>query len=72
MANYVYPEGAHTNSLYGRSSNQELVNIPKSSDIQVDDFVFLRPTQSEAVMSQFEQVWLYSGESFIPWETFRA
>ncbi len=72
MANYVYPEGAQTNSLYGRSSNQELVNVPKSSDIQVDDFVFLRPTQSEAVISQFEQVWLYSGESFIPWETFKA
>lgn len=72
MANYVYPEGAQTNSLYGRSSNQELVNVPKSSDIQVDDFVFLRPTQSEAVISQFEQVWLYSDDGFTPWETFRA
>jgi len=72
MANYVYPEGAQTNSLYGRSSNQELVNVPKSSDIQVDDFVFLHPTQSEAVISQFEQVWLYSDKSFTPWETFSA
>ncbi|GAC1372373.1 MAG: hypothetical protein NVS3B3_02670 [Aquirhabdus sp.] len=72
MADYVNPEGAQTNSLYGRSSNQELVNVPKSSDIQVDDFVFLRPTQSEAVISQFEQVWLYSGKGFTPWETFRA
>lgn len=72
MANYAYPEGAQTNSLYGRSSNQELVNVPKSSDIQVDDFVFLRPTQSEAVISQFEQVWLYSNEGFTPLETFKA
>lgn len=72
MANYVYPEGAQTNSLYGRSSNQELVNVPKSSDIQVDDFVFLRPTQSEAIISQFEQVWLCSNDGFTPWETFKA
>ncbi len=72
MANYVHPEGAQTNSLYGRSSNQELVNVPKSSDIHVDDFVFLQPSQSEAVISQFEQVWIYSGENFTYWETFRA
>ena len=72
MANYVHPMGAQTNSLYGRSSNQELVNVPKSSDIQIDDFVFLRATQSEAVISQFEQVWLYSGDGFTPWETFKA
>ncbi len=72
MANYVYPKGAKTNALYGRSSNQELVNVPKSSDIKIDDFVFLQPTQSEAVISQFEQIWLYSGKTFTPWETFRA
>jgi len=72
MANYVYPEGIHTNALYGRSSNQELVNVPKSSKIQIDDFVFLRPTQSEAVISQFEQIWLYRAENFTPWNTFMA
>lgn len=70
MANYVYPDGIQTNSLYGRSSNQELVNAPKSSEIQVDDFVFLRPTQSEAVISQFKQIWLYRAGHFTPWDTF--
>jgi D-serine deaminase-like pyridoxal phosphate-dependent protein len=72
MAEYVYPEGAKTNTLYGRSSNQELVNIPKKTKIEVDDFVFLRPTQSEAIISQFEQVWLYRDQQFTPWTTFRA
>ena len=72
MADYVYPEGTQTNSLYGRSSNQELINVSKSSDIQIDDFVFLQPTQSEAVISQFEQIWLYYGQSFTPWDTFMA
>lgn len=72
MANYVYPEGIHTNTLYGRSSNQELVNVPKSSKIQIDDFVFLRPTQSEAVISQFEQIWLYRADNFKSLDTFMS
>ncbi len=72
MADYVYPEGTQTNVLYGRSSNQELINVSKSSDIQIDDFVFLQPTQSEAVISQFEQIWLYRGQHFTPWNTFMA
>ncbi len=72
MANYVYPKGAKINTIYGRSTNQELVNVLKSSNIQVDDFVFLRPTQSEAIISQFEHVWLYSDNGFTPWETFKA
>jgi D-serine deaminase-like pyridoxal phosphate-dependent protein len=72
MAKYVYPEGAKTNALYGRSSNQELVNIPSKSEIEVDDFVFLRPTQSEAIISQFEQIWLYHDQQFTRWTTFRS
>ncbi len=72
MAQYIYPDGARPNALYGRSSNQELVNIPKSSDIQIDDFVFLRLTQSESVISQFEQVWLHHKGRFSAWNTFHA
>ncbi len=76
MADYVYPLGAKPNPLYGRSSNQELINVPKDADIQVDDFVFLRPTQSEAVISQFEQIWFYADGAqqadFTAWATFRA
>jgi D-serine deaminase-like pyridoxal phosphate-dependent protein len=72
----VYPAGAKPNPLYGRSSNQELINLSQSTEIAVDDFVFLRPNQSEAVISQFEQVWLYhdglENGSFTPWPTFRA
>lgn len=46
LADYVYPDQAHTHALYGRSSNQELVNVPKDFDIQVDDFVF-KKTETE-------------------------
>lgn len=71
LANYVYPHQAHTHVLYGRSSNQELVNVPKDCDIQVDDFVFLRPTQSEAIIPQFSELMLYRKITFETWQTFR-
>lgn len=71
MANYVYPDQAHTHVLYGRSSNQELINVPKNCDTQVDDFVFLRPTQSEAIIPQFSNLMLYQQNRFESWQTFR-
>ncbi|MCH7336089.1 alanine racemase [Acinetobacter sp. NIPH 2699] len=71
LANYVYPKQAHPHVLYGRSSNQELINVPKDCDIQVDDFVFLRPTQSEAIIPQFSELKLYKQHVFERWETFR-
>ena len=71
LANYVYPKQAHPHALYGRSSNQELVNVPKDCDIQVDDFVFLRPTQSEAIIPQFSKLKLYRAHAFETWQSFR-
>lgn len=71
LANYVYPKQAHPHVLYGRSSNQELVNVPKDCEIQVDDFVFLRPTQSEAIIPQFSELKIYKQHAFESWDTFR-
>lgn len=53
MARPVAPAGLHTNPLFGRSSNQEMLNGSARIELGVDDYVFLRPTQSEAVMLQF-------------------
>lgn len=72
MADYVYPTGSHPHALYGRSSNQELVNVPKNCNIAVDDYVFLRPTQSEVIISQFAQLHCYQNRTFVAWNTFRA
>ncbi|XID74487.1 alanine racemase [Alkanindiges sp. WGS2144] len=72
LADYVYPTGAKTNLLYGRSSNQEMVNVPKSCSIATDDYVFLRPTQSEAIISQFSQLYIYDGSQLHAWNTFDA
>lgn len=71
MAHYIYPRGIHPHALYGRSTNQEMVNVPKNTGIAVDDFVFLRPTQSEAIIPQFHKLYCYKDRAFEAWETFR-
>ena len=44
------------------SSNQQGFNASDSVDIGVDDFMFLRPTQSEAVLLQFGDLLAVRGE----------
>ncbi|WP_298451878.1 DSD1 family PLP-dependent enzyme [uncultured Marinobacter sp.] len=56
LADFVAPEGLQSNSLYGRSSNQELVTASPGVGLQVNDQVFLRPQQSEAVLLQFGDI----------------
>lgn len=52
-ADYVYPKNLKQNSLMGASTNQTMVNTSKTVNLEVDDFVFLRPHQSEFVFLQF-------------------
>lgn len=53
------PPGLEYSRLYGRSSNQELLTGSRSIDLKPDDYVFLRPTQSEAVLLQFGDLVVY-------------
>jgi D-serine deaminase-like pyridoxal phosphate-dependent protein len=53
QADLASPAGLQLSGLYGRSSNQELVNGSPAVGLGVDDQVFLRPTQSESVLLQF-------------------
>jgi len=71
QANYIYPEKSKLHSWYGRSSNQEMLLLPKSCDIERDEYVFLRPTQSEAVIPQFAQLYAYTQGKFEAWGNFR-
>ncbi|PVZ65632.1 alanine racemase [Pelagibaculum spongiae] len=66
------PQGLKNNGLYGRSTNQELlVGSPKTA-LNVDDYVFLRPTQSEFVMLQFGQLHMLRGQKIEQrWATFQ-
>ncbi len=47
------PEGLRNSGLFGRSTNQEMVTGSPATGLEVNDQVFLRPTQSEFVFLQF-------------------
>jgi len=59
------PKGLVVNSLYGRSTNQEMMNGPEHVALEVDDYVFLRPTQSESVMLQFGDLFVVRGNKYV-------
>ena len=59
----VSPPGLVYNSLYGRSSNQEMLNGPPELKLAPGDRVFLRPTQSEAVLLQFGDLLIFDPEA---------
>jgi D-serine deaminase-like pyridoxal phosphate-dependent protein len=56
------PAGLSINPIYGHSTNQEMLNGSTSIDLRPDDWVFLRPTQSEHVFLQFGDIAVYDGE----------
>lgn len=60
-ANPESPPGLSTNALYGRSTNQEMLNGSRSVKLRENDFVFLRPTQSEFVFLQFGDIAVFDG-----------
>ncbi len=61
----VSPPGLQTNALYGRSTNQEMLNGSQQVDLAVDDYVFYRPTQSEFVMLQFGDLAIVRGGKIV-------
>lgn len=73
LADPVDPPGLSYNPTFGRSSNQEMLNGGPDLDITADEFVFLRPHQSEAVFLQFGDIAVYEdGEIVDFWPVFPA
>lgn len=71
LATPVSPPGLQYNSLFGRSSNQEMLTGSARVTLQPDDYVFLRPSQSEALFFQFGPLVTYDGREIAGrWETF--
>ena len=67
-----YPRGAKPHALYGRSSNQEMLQVPTDCQIHVDDYVFIRPSQSEAIIAQFVALCVIRNRQIhATWCTFR-
>jgi len=67
MAVPVYPEGMHHNNFFGESSNQDFLGIPADCTVEVNDFAFFRPTQSEATLQQLGDIAVYSGGEIVDW-----
>lgn len=60
MAEPVYPQGMKANKTFGYSTNQQFFALPDDCAIGVDDYAFLRPTQSEFVLQQFGSIRVFS------------
>ena len=61
------PPGLRYDSSFGRSSNQEVLVSAQAPELEPDDFVFLRPTQSEALLNQFGPIAVFDGETISEW-----
>jgi D-serine deaminase-like pyridoxal phosphate-dependent protein len=65
------PPGLEYNTIFGRSSNQEMLNGSRSVVLRADDYVFFRPTQSEAVLLEFGDLLVYEDGRIVDrWPTF--
>lgn len=59
MAKPAFPPDLRDSGLWGTSSNQQFMELGPASRVAEDDFVFFRPTQSEAVLQQLGPVAIY-------------
>jgi D-serine deaminase-like pyridoxal phosphate-dependent protein len=73
MAHPISPHGLSASGLMGVSSNQQILLGSGRQQLKPDDFVFLRPTQSEAVLQQFGDIAVYDqGRITDRWPVFPA
>jgi D-serine deaminase-like pyridoxal phosphate-dependent protein len=71
MAKPISPPGLEYNALFGRSSNQELLTGSAKVSLAADEYVFLRPDQSEAIFLQFGDLAIYDDGHIVErWPTF--
>ena len=69
-AHIVSPSGV-PDALF-HSTNQEPVSTSHSVDLKVDDYMFLRPTQSEFVMLQFGDLLIVKDSDIVDrWPVFQ-
>ena len=60
----ISPLGLCYNPIYGRSSNQELINGSCEADLKQDDVIFLIPDQSEEILRQFGDLFVVRAETY--------
>ena len=67
LAQPVSPAGLANSGLIGLSSNQQILVGSGRQALRPDDHVFLRPTQSEAVLQQFGDIAVFSQGRITDW-----
>ena len=73
LADPVSPPGIAPSTLYGPSSNQQVLVASPATPLRVGDWVFLRPRQSEAVFLQFGDLAVVEqGQVVANWPAFAA
>lgn len=71
IADYASPPGLADFSLYGSSFNQAIVTGSAETALEVDDYIFLRPKESESLMLQFGDLRVVrEGQMVDRWATF--
>jgi D-serine deaminase-like pyridoxal phosphate-dependent protein len=67
LASPCFPAGTRRSNIIGSSSNQEMYELSDNHSIKMDDYLFFRPTQSEAVFLQFGKIAIYEKDSIVDW-----
>jgi D-serine deaminase-like pyridoxal phosphate-dependent protein len=66
MARPIYPRHSKLFNAFGHSSNQEMYTLP-NKPIDDETYLFMRPTQSEALMLGFGDIAIYEHGKIIDW-----
>ncbi len=67
LASPCFPQNAKRANILGHSSNQEMFELPKESEVVMDDFFFFRPSQSESVFLQFGELAIVNDGKVVDW-----
>lgn len=67
LASPCFPFDSKRSNILGHSSNQEMYELAQDHSLKMDDYLFFRPTQSEAVFLQFGEVAVFEEGSIIDW-----
>lgn len=69
-ANAIHPTSIRMNHLFGYSANQAFLSGNKECKSQAGDFVFFSPSESEAILLQFEEILAVRNDQVIArWKT---
>lgn len=63
----ISPSGLQENPLYGKSFNQAILNGSRRTALQVDDYIFLRPFESESILLQLGDLMVVQEGQIVDW-----